>query len=201
MFIMVKQLLDVAAVNRLIAIWILTNANYCAFIVKVRRALCSNHVVHRGYEEESAKKSEQQRTIEIVTELVEEKYGSKDTHKSFKIYLIDVKTAFLNVPLKEEVYVSHPDGFVDPEHPEKVYRLRKALYRLKQAPRAWYNELSRIMLSKGLTKGIIDPILFKIRYGEDILLVVERVSPFKMSGQRVNPSKMHGQRASRDVRP
>ncbi|GJY28916.1 retrovirus-related pol polyprotein from transposon TNT 1-94, partial [Tanacetum coccineum] len=59
------------------------------------------------------------------------------THKSFPIYLMDVKTTFLNGPLKEEVYVAQLDGFVDPGHPEKVYRLRKALYGLKQAPRTW----------------------------------------------------------------
>nr|GEX66502.1 reverse transcriptase domain-containing protein [Tanacetum cinerariifolium] len=57
-------------------------------------------------------------------------------HKSFLIYQMDVKMTFLNGPLKEVVYVAQPDGFVDPEHPEKVYRLRKALYGLKQAPRA-----------------------------------------------------------------
>ncbi|GJW88036.1 integrase, catalytic region, zinc finger, CCHC-type containing protein [Tanacetum coccineum] len=50
---------------------------------------------------------------------------------------MDVKTAFLNGPLKEEVYVAQPEGFVDPDHPEKVYLLRKDLYGLKQAPRAW----------------------------------------------------------------
>ncbi|GJU85446.1 retrovirus-related pol polyprotein from transposon TNT 1-94 [Tanacetum coccineum] len=92
-------------------------------------------------------------------------------HKSFPIYQMDVKTAFLNGPLKEEVYVAQPDGFVDPDHPDKVYRLRKALYGLKQAPRAWYDELSKFLISKGFTKGIIDPTLFMIKYGEDILLV------------------------------
>nr|GEY56338.1 Gag-Pol polyprotein [Tanacetum cinerariifolium] len=61
---------------------------------------------------------------------------------------MDVKTAFLNGPLKEEVYVAQPDGFVDPDHPEKVYRLRKALYGLKQAPKAWYDELSKFLTSK-----------------------------------------------------
>ncbi|GJV54583.1 retrovirus-related pol polyprotein from transposon TNT 1-94 [Tanacetum coccineum] len=92
-------------------------------------------------------------------------------HKSFPIYQMDVKMAFLNGPLKEEVYVAQPEGFVDPDHPEKVYLLRKALYGLKQAPRAWYDELSTFLMSKGFTKGIIDPTLFKIKYGEDILLV------------------------------
>ncbi|GKF24531.1 retrovirus-related pol polyprotein from transposon TNT 1-94, partial [Tanacetum coccineum] len=94
-------------------------------------------------------------------------------HKSFPIYQMDVKTAFLNGPLKEEVYVAQPDGFVDPDHPEKVYRLRKALYGLKQAPRSWYDELSNFLMSKGFTKGTIDPTLFTIRYGEDILLLFQ----------------------------
>nr|GEW80588.1 hypothetical protein [Tanacetum cinerariifolium] len=53
-----------------------------------------------------------------------------------------------------EVYVAQPDGFVDPDHPEKVYQLRKALYGLKQAPRAWYDELSKFLTSKGFTKGL-----------------------------------------------
>ncbi|GJR96240.1 retrovirus-related pol polyprotein from transposon TNT 1-94 [Tanacetum coccineum] len=74
-------------------------------------------------------------------------------HKLFPIYQMDVKTAFLNGPLKEEVYVAQPEGFVDPDHPEKVYLLRKALYGLKQAPRAWYDELSNFLMSKGFTKG------------------------------------------------
>ncbi|GJV70898.1 retrovirus-related pol polyprotein from transposon TNT 1-94 [Tanacetum coccineum] len=73
--------------------------------------------------------------------------------KSFPIYQMDVKTAFLNGPLKEEVYVNQPDGFVDPHHPDKVFRLKKALYGLKQAPRAWYDELSNFLVSKGFSKG------------------------------------------------
>ncbi|GJY44198.1 gag-pol polyprotein [Tanacetum coccineum] len=76
------------------------------------------------------------------------------THKYFPIYQMDVKTVFLNGPLKDEVYVEQPDVFVDPDHPEKVYRLRKALYGLKQAPRAWYAELSNFLISKGFTKGL-----------------------------------------------
>ncbi|GJX80594.1 putative ribonuclease H-like domain-containing protein [Tanacetum coccineum] len=59
-----------------------------------------------------------------------------DAHKSFYIYQMDVKTTFLNGPLKEEVYVNQPDGFIEPHHPDKVYCLKKALYGLKQAPRA-----------------------------------------------------------------
>nr|GEW90759.1 copia protein [Tanacetum cinerariifolium] len=92
-------------------------------------------------------------------------------HKSFLIYQMDVKTTFLNGLLKEEVYVAQSDGFIDPNHPEKVYRLRKYLYGLMQAPRAWYDELSNFQMSKGFMKGIIDPTLSTLRYEEDILLV------------------------------
>nr|GEV20560.1 hypothetical protein [Tanacetum cinerariifolium] len=77
-------------------------------------------------------------------------------HKSFLIFQMDVKMAFLNGPLKEEVYVAQPDGFVDPDHLEKVYRLRKALYGLKQAPRAWYDELLKFLTTKGFTKDQTD---------------------------------------------
>nr|GFA26931.1 ribonuclease H-like domain-containing protein [Tanacetum cinerariifolium] len=63
------------------------------------------------------------------------------THKSFTVYQMDFKTAFLYGPQKEEVYMNQPDGFVDPYNPDKVYRLKKALYGLKQAPRAWGAEI------------------------------------------------------------
>nr|GFC45251.1 Gag-Pol polyprotein [Tanacetum cinerariifolium] len=74
--------------------------------------------------------------------------------KSFTIYQMDIKTAFLYGPLKEEVYVNHPDGFVDSYHPDKVYRLKKALYGIKQAPRAWYDEFSNFLVSKGVFQRI-----------------------------------------------
>nr|GEX02599.1 hypothetical protein [Tanacetum cinerariifolium] len=92
-------------------------------------------------------------------------------HKSFTVYQIDIKTTFLYGPLKEEVYVNQPDGFVDPYQPDKVYHLKKALYGLKQAPWAWYDELSNFLVSKGFSKGSIDPTLFITKHKEDILLV------------------------------
>ncbi|GKF48815.1 retrovirus-related pol polyprotein from transposon TNT 1-94, partial [Tanacetum coccineum] len=66
---------------------------------------------------------------------------------------MDVKTAFLNDILREEVYVSQPDGFVDQDNMNHVYKLKKALYGLKQAPRAWYNLLSKLQISQS-PKGI-----------------------------------------------
>ncbi|GKA99655.1 retrovirus-related pol polyprotein from transposon TNT 1-94 [Tanacetum coccineum] len=92
-------------------------------------------------------------------------------HKSITIYQMDVKIVFLNGPLKEEVYVRQPDGFIDLDYPEKVYHLKKALCGLKQAPKAWYGKLSKFLVSKGFSKGTIDPTLFNIRYEDDILLV------------------------------
>ncbi|GJR02863.1 retrovirus-related pol polyprotein from transposon TNT 1-94 [Tanacetum coccineum] len=92
-------------------------------------------------------------------------------HKNITIFQMDVKTAFLNGPLKEEVYVSQPDGFVDPDFPDHVYRLKKALYGLKQAPRAWYDKLSSFLIEHHFTKGIVDPTLFTRRHRGDILLV------------------------------
>ncbi|GJU58854.1 retrovirus-related pol polyprotein from transposon TNT 1-94 [Tanacetum coccineum] len=92
-------------------------------------------------------------------------------HMNMIVYQMDVKTAFLNGILREEVYVSQPDGFVDPENPNHVYKLKKALYGLKQAPRAWYDLLSSFLLSQKFSKGTVDPTLFIRREGKDILLV------------------------------
>nr|GEY49011.1 retrovirus-related Pol polyprotein from transposon TNT 1-94 [Tanacetum cinerariifolium] len=91
--------------------------------------------------------------------------------KNMTIYQMDVKITFLNGELKEEVYVSQPDGFVNPDHPTHVYRLKKALYELKQAPRTWYDTLSRFLLDNKFSKGAVDPILFTRKIGKHILLV------------------------------
>ncbi|GKA46548.1 retrovirus-related pol polyprotein from transposon TNT 1-94 [Tanacetum coccineum] len=92
-------------------------------------------------------------------------------YKNMTIYQMDVKTAFLNGELKEEVYVSQPEGFVDQDNPSHVYKLKKALYGLKQAPRAWYDMLSRFFISQHFSKGAVDPKLFTRQAGNDLLLV------------------------------
>ncbi|KAJ9541880.1 hypothetical protein OSB04_028386 [Centaurea solstitialis] len=92
-------------------------------------------------------------------------------YKDFTVFQMDVKTAFLYGHLKEEVYVSQPEGFVDPDHPDYVYVLDKALYGLKQAPRAWYEELSTYLLSKGFKKGSLDSTLFIMKEGDHIVVI------------------------------
>ncbi|GJQ90916.1 retrovirus-related pol polyprotein from transposon TNT 1-94 [Tanacetum coccineum] len=85
-------------------------------------------------------------------------FMSYAAHKNFPIYQMDVKMAFLNGLLKEEVFVRQPDGFVDPDFPNHVYRLKKALYGLKHAPRAWYNKLSSFLIEHHFTKEKCDTI-------------------------------------------
>ncbi|KAL8120799.1 hypothetical protein AgCh_017833 [Apium graveolens] len=92
-------------------------------------------------------------------------------HKKFTVFQMDVKSAFLNEELEEEVYVEQPPGFVDSKHPDYVYRLDKALYGLKQAPRAWYETLTKFLLESGFNRGTIDKTLFYLNHGKDLLLV------------------------------
>nr|GEW47573.1 retrovirus-related Pol polyprotein from transposon TNT 1-94 [Tanacetum cinerariifolium] len=92
-------------------------------------------------------------------------------NKNMKIFQMDVKMAFLNGELKEEVYVSQPEGFVDQDNPLHVYKLKKALYVLKQAPRAWYDMLSSFLISQHFSKGSVDPKLFTRKAGNGLLLV------------------------------
>ena len=81
-------------------------------------------------------------------------------HLRFKLYQMDVKTAFLNGLLKEDVYVAQPKGFIDPHFPDYVLYLKKAFYRLKQAPRAWYDRLTQYLVSHGFIKGKVYQTLF-----------------------------------------
>nr|GEW25108.1 putative ribonuclease H-like domain-containing protein [Tanacetum cinerariifolium] len=87
------------------------------------------------------------------------------------VYQMDVKSAFLYGTIKEEVYVCQPLGFEDPDHPNKVYKVVKALYGLHQAPRAWYETLANYLLENGFQRGKIDQTLFIKRQKGDILLV------------------------------
>ncbi|GJV00763.1 putative ribonuclease H-like domain-containing protein [Tanacetum coccineum] len=89
----------------------------------------------------------------------------------FLVYQMDVKSAFLYGTIEEEVYVTQPPGFTDPDHPNKVYKVVKALYGLHQAPRAWYETLTNYLLGNGFKRGKIDQTLFIKKQKGDILLV------------------------------
>jgi hypothetical protein len=92
------------------------------------------------------------------------------THHDFKLYQMDVKSAFLNGPISELVYVEQPPGFEDSKFPNHVYKLHKALYGLKQAPRAWYECLKAFLLRKGFEIGKADPTLFTHKVDKDIFV-------------------------------
>nr|GEZ20145.1 retrovirus-related Pol polyprotein from transposon TNT 1-94 [Tanacetum cinerariifolium] len=101
-------------------------------------------------------------------------------HKNMIVYQMDVKTAFLNGNLREEVYVSQLDRFVDQDNPNHVYKLKKALYGLKQAPRAWYDMLSSFLLSQDFSKDVDD--------GKNLIFL--RITDFSKSrGIFINQSK------------
>jgi hypothetical protein len=92
------------------------------------------------------------------------------TYHGFKLYQMDVKSAFLNGPIKEEVYVEQPPGFEDSEYPNHVYKLSKALYGLKQAPRAWYECLRDFLITNGFKVRKADPTLFTKTIAKDLFV-------------------------------
>jgi hypothetical protein len=92
------------------------------------------------------------------------------TYHGFKLYQMDVKSAFLNVPIKEDIYVEQPLGFEDSEYPNHVYKLSKALYGLKQAPRAWYKCLRDFLITNGFKVGKADPTLFTKTIAKDLFI-------------------------------
>jgi len=91
--------------------------------------------------------------------------------RGYKLYQMDVKSAFLNGFIEEEVYVKQPPGFEHPNFPDRVFKLQKALYGLKQAPRAWYARLKTFLLKNGFKMGSVDKTLFLLRQGNDTLIV------------------------------
>nr|GEX59510.1 retrovirus-related Pol polyprotein from transposon TNT 1-94 [Tanacetum cinerariifolium] len=108
-------------------------------------------LVAKGYMQEERIYFEESFALVACLEVVQ-MFIDYAAHKNITIFQMDVKMAFLTGPLKEEVYVSQPEGFIDPEFPNHVYRLKKALYSLKQAPRAWYDKLSSFLIEHGFTK-------------------------------------------------
>ncbi|WVZ93074.1 hypothetical protein U9M48_039087 [Paspalum notatum var. saurae] len=84
---------------------------------------------------------------------------------------MDVKSAFLNGFIEEEVYVRQPPGFEHPKFPNRVFKLQKALYGLKQAPRAWYERLRKFLVDQGFQMGSVDKTLFLLKHGKDLLIV------------------------------
>ena len=89
---------------------------------------------------------------------------------NFKLYQMDVKCAFLNGYMNEEVFVEQPKGFEDPHFPNHVLRLKKALYSLKQAPRFWYDRLTHYLLDRGFKRGYANQTLF-VKNDKDYLFV------------------------------
>nr|GFA85371.1 retrovirus-related Pol polyprotein from transposon TNT 1-94 [Tanacetum cinerariifolium] len=147
-----------------------------------------SHLVDKGYAQKEGVDFEESFAPVARLEVVR-LFIAYAAHKSFTVYQMDVKIAFLYGPLKEEVYVNQLDGFVAPYHLDKVYRLKKALYGLKQAPRAWYDELYNFLVSKGFSKASIDPTLFITKHRGDILLVQIYVDDIIFGSTNPNLSK------------
>jgi hypothetical protein len=91
--------------------------------------------------------------------------------KGFKLYQMYVKSAFLNGVIQEEVFVRQSRGFDNPKYPNRIYKLSKSLYGLKQALRACYARLKTFLLEHGYVMGSVDKTLFTLKYGNDFLLV------------------------------
>ncbi|GJR98501.1 retrovirus-related pol polyprotein from transposon TNT 1-94 [Tanacetum coccineum] len=89
----------------------------------------------------------------------------------FKLFQMDVKSAFLNGLINEEVYVEQPQGFIDFEKPDHVYKLKKALYGLKQALKAWYDRLKAFLIKHEYKIGMVDNTLFTKKKSSNLIIV------------------------------
>jgi len=104
--------------------------------------------------------------------------------QNWKVYQLDVKSAFLNGFLEEEIYVEQPEGFVKLGAEDKVFKLKKALYGLKQAPKAWYNRIDDFLLKKGLIKSPSEFTLYVIVKNHDVLIVSLYVDDLLVTGSK-----------------
>nr|GEX00078.1 hypothetical protein [Tanacetum cinerariifolium] len=135
------------------------------------------HLIARGYRQEEGIDFEESFAPVARLEAIRI-FLAYAAHKNMVVYQMDVNIAFLNGNLREEVYVSQPDGFMDQDNPNHVYKLKKALYGLKQAPRAWYDMLSSFLISQEFSKGLVDLKLFIRRNGNDLLLALESLKKY-----------------------
>jgi hypothetical protein len=92
------------------------------------------------------------------------------THHGFKLYQMDIESAFLNGPIKEKVYVEQPPSFKSEEYPNNIYKLHKALYGLKQVPRAWYECLRNFLIKNSFRIGKADSTLFTRKMDRDLFV-------------------------------
>lgn len=109
--------------------------------------------------------------------------------KGWKLYQLDVKSAFLNGELKEEIYVDQPQGFILKGKEGKVYKLKKALYGLKQSPRAWYSEIDNYFNRTKFEKSKSEPTLYVKQQGSDVLVVTIYVDDLIFTGNNQKISK------------
>src|ERR1700735_2614422 len=109
--------------------------------------------------------------------------------QNFKVFQMDVKSAFLNGDLEEEVYIEQPDGFILGNDPNLVCRLKKALYGLKQAPRAWYYHLDKYLHQQGFSKGSADRNLYTKMDTDKLLIIVVYVDDIIFGGNEESISQ------------
>ncbi|GJQ91413.1 retrovirus-related pol polyprotein from transposon TNT 1-94 [Tanacetum coccineum] len=141
----------------------------------------------RGYRQEEGIDFKESFTLVARMEAVRI-FLASPAYKSFTVFQMDVKTAFLHGTLKEDVYVCQPEGFIDADHPSHVYKLKKALYGLKKAPREWYDELSKFLLQNHFFKGTIDATMFIRCFDDDILVIKDKLDLDK-NGTLVDATK------------
>ncbi|GJS35055.1 reverse transcriptase domain-containing protein [Tanacetum coccineum] len=163
-------------------VWELVPCPHLAMIIKLKwifkvkqdefgRVLKNKaRLIAKGYRQEEGIDFEESFALVACIEAIRI-FIANSANKNMTIYQMDVKTTFLNGELREEAYVNQPEGFIDPENPTQVYKLKNALYGLKQDTCVWYDMLSSFLMSKKFSKGVFDPTLFTRKEGKDILIV------------------------------